>query len=382
MKVKSSILFLLLLTLLQPCIAQKTPSTLPKIEGYSKGELEIKVTPFGLENPIQVGEITADGNIHFNWDNDITSIKDPEFFMSSIKNTLGMTFCNDKAVEQDNKEAKSVDTNGLFLYKNGQQVGALLPATQKEMEDNKGANRSTSLVLGSSISWFYSDSDVIFNGKCGVNFQQENVYDFSEVTSYTIDFKKGWNMVLNTLVEKEDWKNDAEIGSLPKTMTKASIAEIPNTINWYLNYWANDEDIEKQHRLALLTPISEKQFQNWLPNHVKDFKRTSYQINKMLERSKSKSNVFLVFEKENQKIELVIIDGAESPYDLETVQIAFEMSDSFKEQGYASKQNENTTELLYAIDNRIVVMVKGNDITSEELWATLENLQFEKLMKQ
>lgn len=229
------LLFLLILVQLQFCMAQKTP----KVEDYSKGELEIKVTPFGLENPIYVGKITADGTIRFNWDNDITSIKDSEFFMSSIKNTVGMTFCNDKEIEQNNKDAKSLDSNGLFLYKDGQQVGALMAGTEKGIEDNKGSNRSTSLILGSTISWIYADSDVIFNGKCSVNFEQENVYNFKEVTSYSLHFEKGWNMILNTLVEKEDWKNGTELGSLPKTMTKTSITEIPNTMNWYLNYWAD-----------------------------------------------------------------------------------------------------------------------------------------------
>lgn len=238
MKAKTFVLFLFTITLFQSCKAQQTQTTLPKIEDYSKGELEIKVTPFGLENSISVGKITADGTIHLSWNNDISSIKDPEFYMDSIKNALGMTFCNDKEIEQNNKEANSVDSSGLFLYKNGQQVGALYPATQKEIESNEGANRRTSLVLGSTISWYYSDSDVVFNGKCSVNIQQENVYDFKEVTSYTIQFNKGWNMILNTLVEKEDWKNGTEMGSLPKTMTKTSITKIPNTINWYLNYWA------------------------------------------------------------------------------------------------------------------------------------------------
>ncbi len=228
------LLFLLILVQLQFCIAQKTP----KIEDYSKGELEIKVTPFGLENPIHVGKITADGSIHFNWNNDISSIKDPEFFMSTIKNTVGMTFCNDKEIDQNNEDAKSLNSNDLFLYKDGQQVGALMAGTEKGIEDNKGSNRSASLILGSTISWVYADSDVIFNGKCSVNFEQENVYNFKEVTRYSLHLKKGWNMILNTLVEKEDWKNGTELGSLPKTMTKTSITEIPNTMNWYLNYWA------------------------------------------------------------------------------------------------------------------------------------------------
>lgn len=138
MKTKTCVLFLFVFTLIKPCAAQKTPTTLPKVEDYSKGELEIKVTPFGLENPIQVGKITADGTIHFSWDNDISSIKDPEFFMSSIKNTVGMTFCNDKEIEQNNEDAKSMLSNELFLYKGRQQVGTLFAGTQKAIEDNKG----------------------------------------------------------------------------------------------------------------------------------------------------------------------------------------------------------------------------------------------------
>lgn len=188
-----------------------------------------------MDNPISVGEIKADGTIHFNWNSDISSIKDPQFYLSSIKNALGMTFCNDKEIEQSNKEAKSVESETLFLYKNRKQVGVLFPATQKEIEDNIGENRRTTLVLGSTISWFYSDSDALFEAKCTVNNKRESVYDFKEVTSYTIHFKKGWNMILNTLIEKEDWKNETEKGSLPKTIT--SIERIPNTINWYLKYW-------------------------------------------------------------------------------------------------------------------------------------------------
>ena len=238
MKIKIFIIFLVSLMHLQFCKAQQTQAKLTGIENYTKGKLIIKVTPFGLDNPITVGEIKADGTIHFNWSNNINFIKDPHFFMSSIKNTVGMTFCNDKEIEQSNEEAIAVESGTLFLYKNGQLVGALFPATQKEIEGNIGENRSTSLVLGSTISWFYSDSNLLFKAKCSINNKRENVYDFKEVTDYTIHFKKGWNMVLNTLVEKEDWKNETKKGSLPKTIRKESIERIPITINWYVKYWA------------------------------------------------------------------------------------------------------------------------------------------------
>jgi hypothetical protein len=132
-----------------------------------------------------------------------------------------------------------VDTKNIFLYKNGQQVGSLFPATQKEMEDNGSLNRYTSLILGSEISWFYSDSDVTFKATCTVNNESEGYYNFKEVTTYDIKFNKGWNLVQHTLAEKEDWKNGEEQGSLPKTMTKTTITKIPETINWYVKYWGN-----------------------------------------------------------------------------------------------------------------------------------------------
>lgn len=238
MKIRIYILFLLILLHFQFCKAQQPNVDLPKIENYTKDKLIIKVTPFGLDNPITVGSITVDGTIHFNWNSDISSIKDPQFFMSSIKNAVGMTFCNNKELEQSNEEAKAIDSGALFLYKNGQQVGALFPATHKEMEGNTGENRRTSLVLGSTISWFYSDSDALFKAKYTINNKRENVYDFKEVTDYTIHFKKGWNMVLTSLDEKEDWKDETGKGSLPKTITKTSIERIPSTINWYVKYWA------------------------------------------------------------------------------------------------------------------------------------------------
>lgn len=238
MKTKMYVVFLGIVMLFQFGNAQEAVGNAPKIENYTKGKLEIKIASFGLDNPIQVGEITPDGSILFKWDYDIAAIKDSEFYMSSIKNSLGMNFCNDKEIVQSNEEAKALRSKDLFLYKDGQQVGVLFAGTQKGIENNNGSNRRTGLILGSTISWVYTDSDVLYTGTCSVNFEQENLYNFKEVTRYDLNFKKGWNMVLNTLVEKEDWKNGAEIGSLPKSITKTSISNIPETMSWYLNYWA------------------------------------------------------------------------------------------------------------------------------------------------
>lgn len=160
-----------------------------------------------------------------------------DFYLESIKNTVGMTFCNDKQITANSENVKVVDTKQLLLFKNGQQVGFLYPATQQEIRDNVGSNRHSSLVLGSELSWFYSGSDGDFKVTCSVNMKRENTYNFKETTTYNIQLKKGWNIVEHTLLEKQDWKSESSQGSFPKTMSKNSIQKIPENINWYVKYW-------------------------------------------------------------------------------------------------------------------------------------------------
>jgi len=99
---KHLLLLVLSFFLLQTSKAQNnieiTNPSIPKIENYTKGKLDIKVAPFGLDGiKITVGQILKDGSIHFNWQNiDLNSIEDHEFYLSSIKNVVGMTFYNEK----------------------------------------------------------------------------------------------------------------------------------------------------------------------------------------------------------------------------------------------------------------------------------------------
>ncbi len=241
---KNWLLLVLSFFLLQTSNAQNhantTNSSIPKIENYTKGKLDIKVAPFGLDGiKITVGQILKDGSIHFKWQNiDLNRIEDFEFYMSSIKNVVGMTFCSEKEIEESSNTTKAVEVE-LSLYKKNKYVGFLYPATQKEIQDNASLNRHTSLVLGSYLSWYYSDRDGNFIAVCKVNNKWENDYNFQEVTSYNIQLKEGWNIIKHTLVEKEDWKNESKQGSLPKISTKTSITNIPTNINWYLKYFGN-----------------------------------------------------------------------------------------------------------------------------------------------
>ncbi|TLP74280.1 hypothetical protein [Maribacter sp. ACAM166] len=392
---KTHILFLLTLIYFQPCIAQQSQTDLPKVENYTKVELEIMMQPFGSENPISVGKITADGTIHFNWNTDISSVQDTDLYLSSIKRAVGMNFCNDKEIEQSNEEAKAVNIDYLFLYKYGQAVGSIHAKTESDI----GENRHSSLILGSTLSWVYSDSDALFNAKCTVNFENENIYKFNEVTSYTIQLKKGWNMMLNTLTEKEDWTNGTEKGSLPKTMTKTSITKIPSTINWYLKYWANDELLEIKQQLLKLKPINKEHYGNWLPKKLGNLKRTGYEVGQTIENMPTLNNVNLLFEKGSKTIDLTIVDcvsnkDAVSMYTSMKGMVSRDWKDK-TETGYNSatemdgkrvmteyNEKEVKTILSYNANERFVIKAEANQITPEELWGYLKTLNLEALIKE
>ena len=113
-------LLLAIFLLTQSCKVQKNVTEIPlapKVENHTKGEMDIKVSPFGLNGKkITVCQIQKDGSINFNWPEiDLSSIKDSEFYMSSIKNVVGMTFCNEKTIEESNKTTKVVKVE-LSLY--------------------------------------------------------------------------------------------------------------------------------------------------------------------------------------------------------------------------------------------------------------------------
>ena len=244
MKIKNLKIAIVIITFmaLSSCKSQqnhKTKSTSPKIDNYNKGELLIKVAPFGLNgNEITVGNILKDGSIIFNWPQiNTNTINGSEYFMEPIKKAVGMIFCNDKQIIINNEKIKVVNAKNLFLYKNNHQVGSLFPATKKEMADNNGLNRNTTLVLGSQLFWIYSNGDGDFKATCTVNKKYDNSYHFKEVTNYDIQLKKGWNPIQTTLIEKEDWINENDKGSLPKKIAKISITKIPENIHWYLKYW-------------------------------------------------------------------------------------------------------------------------------------------------
>lgn len=390
---KKAILIVLAIILFQSGKAQQVQTTLPKVDNYTKGELELKITSFGEKTPITIGKIMADGTIHFNWlEADLSKTNDKNYWTKSIENFYGGKFCKDPNAVVTNNNATLVENNYIYLFKYDQPVGVIMPSTQISQEHRKDQ-------LGSTINWIYSDVDTNVKANCSEKKEWKGRYSFDESTTYDLTLKKGFNIVSNTLTAIEEWDNGEINGSLPKTRIIKSVNKIPSTMHWHLNYFANDELLEIEYQLFKLKPITKQQYESWLPKKLGNLKRTSYEVGKTLERMPTLNNVNILFKKDTKTIELTIVDCAANKDVAGVYTLMQEMTGSDwkddKETGYQSAssmdntrvmtvydEKEAKTTLNYNANGRFLVMAEGINIKSEELWGILKTLQIEKLVKE
>ena len=398
MKAKFYLFLLFVFVLFQVCKAQKTPVALPKITNYHKGELEIKVAPFGLDDPIAVGKISTDGTIHFNFPETELDTTDetPLYSAQKIGRAVGMFVCHDKEIVENTKTVTAIEVKDIFLYKYGQQVGALLQATNEEALNNE-------FGIGSTLSWFISSGEGVFKATCFVYEDDSSgkggldKNNLRNKTSYDITFTKGWNIVEHKLLETKELEDDRGKYSRRLIEEKISVAKIPNTINWYLKYWANDEYLEIEHQLAMQKPLTKEKYKAWVPKKLGDLKRTSYAIGKELERIPTPSNVELLFENGAKKVTITIVDCADNKEAATMYTLMLDMaSTDWKDEtetGYksASKmngtrviteydENEAKTLLSYNADNRFLIKADALHIDPEELWGYMQELAIENLV--
>ena len=392
MKNITVLLCLLAITMSHSVLAQETQSTFPKLENYTKGELEIKILSFGDNTPIAVGKVTADGIIHFDWPElDLSSINEDEFFTTSMQHFTGAKFCNDQNAAIDNENAKLVETKFIYLFKYDQAVGSIIPSTQKGQEHRNEQ-------LGGTINWIYSYGESSRMANCIEKKEWEGVYNFDKTTSYNLKFKKGWNIVSNTLSAFEDYDSGTERGRIPKTKTILSIDQIPTDIHWHLKYWANDELLEIEQQLLTKIPIVKDRYESWLPEQLGTLTRTGYEIGKKLERMPTTNNINLLFEKESKKVDLTIVDCAGNKDAISIYTLMQDMTSSDwnekSETGYQSasemdgnrvlidyNKSEAKTSINYNSNGRFLIKAEATNIEPEELWKELKTLNLEGLIK-
>ena len=385
MNTNKSVIFLFVYMSFQVCIAQQ-------IENYTKGEIEIKVASFGYENPLTVGKVAEDGKIHFTWpEMNLDTTENSDMYMTSIQEMAGGSFCKDPDALFSNENAKLVKVDYIYVHKYGQRVGSIIPSTQKDQEHRKDQ-------LGTTLYWVFSDSETSANTTCVEKMEWEGAYSFDKITTYDLQFSKGWNLVSTTLEEMEEWDNGTEKGSLPKIIKIKSVDKIPDSIHWNLNYWANDELLEKEQQLMMLKPIAKEKYENWLPKKLGNLKRASFEIGKELERLPTTNNINMIFEKGQKTIDLTIVDCAANKEAASVFTLMEDMASrdwrDENETGYksASKigdkrvitdydQKEAKTLITYNSNQRFTVKAEATNLTPEELWEQLKALDLETLLE-
>jgi len=243
MKVSSLQNFILCLVisilLLISCKSQSNLGTnsLPKVENYTYGELDLKVDLLGVGKEINVGKINENGTIEFNWPEiDQSAINESSKFMK-VKDVIliGMSsYCRDDEIEENTENCLVVDTEYIYLYKGDRIMGILFPATHEDILKNEPANIYENLALGSSISWVYSKETCVFKANCIKRMEWEGKYNFIREKNYDIQLEKGWNMVQYDIIGKEEWNDEFGLASMEKKGSKKTVNKIPENMNWYI----------------------------------------------------------------------------------------------------------------------------------------------------
>lgn len=146
--------------------------------------------------------------------------------------------------------------------------------------------------------------------------------------------------------------------------------------------------------LAKLKPVTKEQIKAWMPEKLGDLKRSSFQISKELGMTCK-----LVFKgQDNKSININIIDGAGTGAPMMAVFSMMQSMDIDKESDtgygrtqkidgqpmlvkYQSKENYEKSTLQCLLNERFGIEANAWNMTPDELWQYLKQLEIEKLIK-
>ena len=398
MKTKTYINFIFLLALFQGCIAQQVPTTLPKVENHLKGELDYTHEALTLiqkrvdGKEISLGQINTDGTIHFNL---------PEYDIKMLYDSINLQPAKFQYLFDINSDCKDRDSfaktsfddiyakkhDPIYIKKYGINIAALYPVSD-EIIVSRNNNQRTLVPAEATYFWFYMDKSIAYTDDC-LKISNRTGDAYARVSA-NIQFEKGWNFIEEHLVEvPNESQDDSQPTGLRKTeFTKSSPAS--KKVKWVLKQFMEDEKIQTAKRLHYLTPISKEQFEKWTPKKLGDLSATTKEHGNPPQGQKNKNNMHLIYvnEAQEKEIDLYVVDCAKSPNDMEMINFAYAMENEGKDEKdikpYVAQFNERTKamQLLYKVDDRILVNASGVNMNAEELWGYIQKLKVEMLLKE
>jgi len=369
-----------------------TPKVENKITGeldYTKNELQLSFLQYNREETF-IGKIAKDGSIQFNLpDINLKSIyKEINMGSASLESMFEMSQCKgDTSYETKYEDVYSQKYEiGIKLY--GITVATLIPVSDEENFNNLTSDGYLKYMTGSKYSFYNIDQDINFDLECEQN-DFAGIYDIELKRTAKIPITKGWNLIKETIEQTQQYTKDEFSKVIPKEITYAKVNFTDAGIKWYINKMTSDDEILLIKKLFYTTPITKEVFTNWAPKKLVDLPLTSIEYGNPPKNETNKNNIHLVFSNEHQKrdIEIYVIDCAENAIDLLMTNNVYAMEVEYgenkdKRKPYVAQYNEeeNTTKLLYKVNDRIVVNATGLNIKPEELWNYIQKLEVKKLI--
>ncbi len=179
------------------------------------------------------------------------------------------------------------------------------------------------------------------------------------------------------------------------------VKEAKQSLDNFDNIIDGAEDMQKNvEELSKITPVSKETIKAWLPDKIRDLKRTKYDIGQQMGFTNI-SNVHLIFNAEDTKkgVDVKIIDGAgngasiiamnnlvlQVDVDSES-ETGYERTETFDGQkvmvAYSNPKYANRASFKYITNNRIYVEATGWQMNPDELWEYLKALKIETLVEE
>ncbi len=150
------------------------------------------------------------------------------------------------------------------------------------------------------------------------------------------------------------------------------------------------QDLQEQE------PLTNEDLKKWLPEELKDMKRTSYRAGQLGMASIASIEATYQEENSDKKLNVRVIDGAGQMGASMTAGVRMMLSQDFEEDSNREsrrtikkkgmkvietyRKNSNDSKLEFLHDDRFFVSLEGDNMDLDELWDRVDELDFDDLI--
>lgn len=207
------------------------------LDNFPLGAAEIVAYPFGMEYPVKLGTVTEQGDIQFDFPEEITNGIPPET-VEMFRPDLSVLFffsCDDPSVlDADSMYALPMDPIAMVTA-DERYAGVLFPLSHEDILPWLEDQYYMEPVKGSFVKLIYTDADHHIAGTCHGTRELSTGVLKSEYT-FDVELKKGFNFINYEILEIH--KTDPnETSSIPSKVKITSTQDSIPDVQWKAKYF-------------------------------------------------------------------------------------------------------------------------------------------------